>query len=58
MSRVAAPDVVRQVEEVCRHIRENPEPPPSLAELAALVDLSPGHLQRVFKRVAGVSPKQ
>jgi AraC family transcriptional regulator of adaptative response/methylated-DNA-[protein]-cysteine methyltransferase len=58
MSRVAAPEVVRQVEEVCRHIRENPEPPPSLAELAALVDLSPGHLQRVFKRVAGVSPKQ
>ncbi|HET6572319.1 MAG TPA: methylated-DNA--[protein]-cysteine S-methyltransferase [Fimbriiglobus sp.] len=58
MSRVAAPEVVRQVEQVCRHIRENPEPPPSLTELAALVDLSPGHLQRVFKRVAGVSPKQ
>jgi AraC family transcriptional regulator of adaptative response/methylated-DNA-[protein]-cysteine methyltransferase len=58
MSRVAAPEVVRQVEEICRHIRENPEPPPTLAELAALVGLSPGHLQRVFKRVAGVSPKQ
>ncbi len=60
MSRRAAvvDDAVRQVEEVCRHIRDNPEPPPSLTELAELVGLSPGHLQRVFKRVTGVSPKQ
>jgi AraC family transcriptional regulator of adaptative response/methylated-DNA-[protein]-cysteine methyltransferase len=58
MSRAAAPEVVRQIEVVCRHIRDTPDPPPSLTELADLAGLSPGHLQRVFKRVTGVSPKQ
>lgn len=31
---------------------------PSLSELAAALNVSPGHLQRVFARWAGVSPKQ
>jgi AraC family transcriptional regulator of adaptative response/methylated-DNA-[protein]-cysteine methyltransferase len=31
---------------------------PSLAELASRLELSPGHLQRVFKTWAGISPKQ
>jgi AraC family transcriptional regulator, regulatory protein of adaptative response / methylated-DNA-[protein]-cysteine methyltransferase len=58
MPQVAAPDSVTLVERACQHIRENPETPPSLGELGDLVGLSPGHLQRVFKRVTGVSPKQ
>jgi AraC family transcriptional regulator of adaptative response/methylated-DNA-[protein]-cysteine methyltransferase len=31
---------------------------PSLAALGAAVGLSPGHLQRVFKRATGLSPRQ
>lgn len=58
MSQVAAPDAVALVERACLHIRENPDTPPSLGELGDLVGMSPGHLQRVFKRVTGVSPKQ
>ena len=46
------------VEAACAHIRANPDPPPSLAELAGLVGYSPGHFQRVFKKATGVSPKQ
>jgi len=34
------------------------EAQPGLAELAAAVDLSPWHFQRVFQRWAGVSPKR
>lgn len=30
---------------------------PTLAELAAELDISPWHLQRVFKRIVGVSPR-
>ena len=33
------------------------EHPPTLAELAARLALSPGHLQRTFKRHTGLSPK-
>lgn len=32
--------------------------PPTLAELGAATGLSPAHLQRVFKRATGVSPKR
>jgi len=35
-----------------------PDTPPSLPELAGAVGLSPGHLQRSFRRAFGVSPKQ
>jgi AraC family transcriptional regulator, regulatory protein of adaptative response / methylated-DNA-[protein]-cysteine methyltransferase len=51
-------DAVRLVELLCDHIRANPDPPPSLQDLAVLVRLSPAHLQRKFKKVVGVSPKQ
>lgn len=37
-----------------RHREEQPD----LAQLAAAVGVSPGHLQRTFQRWAGVSPKQ
>lgn len=42
---------------LCRLI-ESSERPPSLAELAAYASLSESHLHRVFKRVAGVTPRQ
>jgi AraC family transcriptional regulator of adaptative response/methylated-DNA-[protein]-cysteine methyltransferase len=43
---------------ICEFIRTNPDGRPSLAELGRRVGMSPGHLQRVFKRVVGISPRQ
>ena len=47
-----------QVLEACRYIQTHEEGPPTLAEIGAYVGLSPSHLQRVFKRVLGLSPRQ
>ncbi|WP_174875670.1 bifunctional DNA-binding transcriptional regulator/O6-methylguanine-DNA methyltransferase Ada [Vogesella oryzae] len=44
------------VARLCRLI-EDAEQPPTLAELAVAANLSPYHLQRVFKAATGVSPK-
>lgn len=44
------------VSRLCRHI-ESAERAPSLDELGHLAGMSPFHVQRVFKAVAGVSPK-
>lgn len=41
-----------------QHLLETIEPSPSLAELGEAVGLSPFHLQRLFKRATGLSPKQ
>jgi AraC family transcriptional regulator of adaptative response/methylated-DNA-[protein]-cysteine methyltransferase len=41
----------------CRLIEESEEPP-SLADLASAVGLSPSYLHRLFKRIVGVTPKQ
>lgn len=46
--------VARAIAYLRQHAREQP----SLEELAAVVDLSPHHLQRVFTRWAGLSPKR
>ncbi|MBX9584006.1 MAG: methylated-DNA--[protein]-cysteine S-methyltransferase [Gemmataceae bacterium] len=46
------------VAELCLFIRAHPDARPTLAALARRAGMSPGHLQRVFKRVAGVSPRQ
>ncbi|MHC1479892.1 methylated-DNA--[protein]-cysteine S-methyltransferase [Frateuria aurantia] len=46
----------QQVAELCRWIAAA-ETEPSLGELARHAGLSPGHLQRVFKAVTGLSPK-
>jgi AraC family transcriptional regulator of adaptative response/methylated-DNA-[protein]-cysteine methyltransferase len=43
---------------VIRHLDAHADEQPSLEELAAGVGASPTHLQRVFKRWAGVSPKR
>jgi len=46
----------RVVEGLCRFI-ESVEHVPSLDELASRAGLSRWHLQRTFKRIAGVTPK-
>lgn len=46
------------VAQVCRALEAELDAPPSLAELARRFHLSPYHLQRTFKRTAGVTPKQ
>jgi len=49
---------VELVRATCRHIEANLEGPLTLAALGAYAGLSPGHLQRLFKRVTGISPRQ
>lgn len=49
---------LEMVRSTCQHVRNNSEGPPSLSELSAAVGLSPHHLQRVFKRVMGITPRQ
>lgn len=48
------------VQQVCRRIESETEDEgaASLSELGEAVGLSPYHLQRVFKRVMGISPRQ
>ncbi|MCL4370296.1 MAG: bifunctional DNA-binding transcriptional regulator/O6-methylguanine-DNA methyltransferase Ada [Chloroflexi bacterium] len=46
------------VGEICRRIQGRPEEPSSLAALAAAAGIGPHHLQRTFKRVTGISPRQ
>ena len=49
---------VELVRRTCRHIEAHLEGPLTLAALGAQAGLSPGHLQRLFKRVTGISPRQ
>jgi AraC family transcriptional regulator of adaptative response/methylated-DNA-[protein]-cysteine methyltransferase len=49
---------VETVRAACRYIEANLEEPLTLAVLGGQVGLSPAHLQRIFKRVAGISPRQ
>ncbi len=46
------------VRTVSRLLQEAHEAPPPLAELAAKTGRSPFHLQRTFRRLTGLSPKQ
>src|SRR5687767_13536425 len=43
---------------VCRHIDGNLDGAITLDGLAAAAGMSPFHLQRTFKRVLGISPRQ
>lgn len=56
----ASPNEVRVelIAAICRYLEQPHERIPTLAELAAQFHLSPYHLQRSFKRVTGVSPRQ
>lgn len=47
-----------RIAKVIAYLSENHRDQPSLDELAALVDLSPHHFQRLFNSWAGVSPKK
>ena len=49
---------IEAVRSVCRYIEEYGGGPPTLAALGAHVNLSPHHLQRSFKAVIGVTPRQ
>ena len=57
-TRPTSPQHVETVRQVCRVIDGNPETIPTLAELGAEVGTSPHHLQRLFKGVMGISPRQ
>lgn len=46
------------VRRICREISDSPDGPSTLAELGAKLGFSPFHVQRVFKRVMGISPRQ
>jgi len=51
--------VLSAVRRVCGYIREHAsENIPTLAELGAEAHLSPFYLQRIFKRVMGITPRQ
>jgi AraC family transcriptional regulator of adaptative response/methylated-DNA-[protein]-cysteine methyltransferase len=43
---------------VCRYLEGEHESAPTLDDLAARFNVSPYHLQRTFKRLVGVSPRQ
>jgi len=45
------------VQRVCRYIEASPDCIPTLAEMGDHVGMSPFHLQRVFKKLTGVSPR-
>lgn len=58
-AQVAQPDAAdASVLRTCGLIESDPWERPTLASLAAAVGLSPYHLQRTFKRVVGLSPRQ
>ena len=49
---------VEKMRELCRYLESHSDRPPDLADLAARAGLSRFHLQRSFKAVTGVTPKQ
>jgi AraC family transcriptional regulator, regulatory protein of adaptative response / methylated-DNA-[protein]-cysteine methyltransferase len=57
-AQLPLPNTVALIGSLCEFIRSNPDGPPTLAALGRRVGLSPSHLQRVFKRVVGISPRQ
>ena len=48
----------RRVEKAIRYLDEHTGRQPTLAELASFVGVSPFHLQRIFRRAVGISPKR
>jgi len=49
---------VERVERVCQYIESNLDSPLTLAILGEQVGMSPHHLQRIFKRITGITPRQ
>ena len=56
-ARVMDPQI-ELVQRVCRLLNSNDSESLKLAELASQAGVSPFHLQRTFKRVMGISPRQ
>lgn len=56
--REAAPAAAIAVEQARRYIEAHPDRAITLSTLAREVDMSPFHLQRTFKRLLGVSPRE
>ncbi len=46
------------VRQACEYIEQHYEDAPTLSDLSAHLAVSPFHLQRIFKRIVGVSPRQ
>jgi AraC family transcriptional regulator of adaptative response/methylated-DNA-[protein]-cysteine methyltransferase len=46
------------VERACRYIEEHVDEPITLEALGEAIGVSPTHLQRTFKRIVGVSPRE
>jgi AraC family transcriptional regulator, regulatory protein of adaptative response / methylated-DNA-[protein]-cysteine methyltransferase len=49
---------LEMVRRACQYIHESSDGFPTLAQLSAEVGASPYHLQRVFKQVMGITPRQ
>ena len=61
MNAALSPSAVQDYERIAKaidYLRERADVQPSLEELAEELELSPFHLQRLFTRWAGVSPKR
>lgn len=57
--QAATPDPqVELVQRACRYIEAHSNEPLTLAGLGAQFHLSPHHLQRTFKRIMGITPRQ
>jgi AraC family transcriptional regulator of adaptative response/methylated-DNA-[protein]-cysteine methyltransferase len=46
------------VQQICRYIETHLESPLTLTTLSSVGNMSPYHLQRVFKRMMGITPRQ
>ncbi|MGA9208757.1 MAG: bifunctional DNA-binding transcriptional regulator/O6-methylguanine-DNA methyltransferase Ada [Terriglobales bacterium] len=49
---------IKTVESICQFLREHADEPVTLAALGERFGMNPFHLQRVFKSVLGVSPRE
>lgn len=49
---------VEAIRRTCRYIETNLETPLTLAALGEYAGISPAHLQRLFKRVTGITPRE
>ncbi len=56
--RDARPAAARRMQALCRYIERNAQQALTLQDLSAQAHLSPSHLQRQFKAVIGVTPRQ
>ena len=54
----ASSHLAEKIKSVCKLIEESIEGAPTLTTLSEAVDLSPAHLQKSFKQIMGISPKQ